>query len=174
VDFERLAEVNAREELSDALAAECRGQEPSVPFPIASEDTRRDHQRALEEFIKVIERRSSVRFPLELRVRYRILGRGYAFASGWVVNMSSGGVLVDCRHEISAGSRLELDIEWPSLLDGRVPLQLVTVGRVVRSDLSSFAVALGQHQFRTMRKTVLPSAHRAILLALPARTRTGL
>ena len=170
MDFERLAEVDAwldqaGEKHGVALGAECRGPELSVPFPIASEDPREPIRRGRQMAPdKLIERRSSVRFPLELRVRYRILGRGHTFAAGWVVNMSSGGVLVACRHEISAGTRLELDIEWPSLLDGRVPLQLITVGRVVRSDPFSFAVALGRHQFRTMRKTVMPSPHRAAIL----------
>jgi hypothetical protein len=78
--------------------------------------------------------------------------------------MSSSGVLVTCQHEINAGTRMELDIEWPSLLDGRVPLQLITVGRVLRCETSGFAVVLGRHQFRTMRKTVMPSPHRAAIL----------
>jgi hypothetical protein len=105
----------------------------------------------------VTERRSRVRFPFELRVRYRTLGRGNPFAGvGWVVNMSSDGVLVGHQHEMRAGVRTELTIEWPSLLDGRVPLQLVTVGTVVRCEASRFAVALGRYQFRTKKRTVVP------------------
>jgi hypothetical protein len=103
------------------------------------------------------ENRSKVRFPLELPVRYRSLGRRRAFAgTGWVVNISSGGVLVACRHEIRAGSRLELNIEWPFLLDGRTPLQLVTLGRVLRSETSTFAAVLDRYQFQTARRTVVP------------------
>src|ERR1035438_6450875 len=61
-----------------------------------------------------IERRSRVRFPLELHVRYRTLGRGCSFTgAGLVVNMSSTGVLIASQHEIDAGTRLELNIEWP-------------------------------------------------------------
>jgi hypothetical protein len=70
--------------------------------------------------------------------------------------MSSGGVLVAYRHNIRAGTRVELNIEWPGLLDGQVPLQLVAMGRVVRSDPSSFAMVLGRYQFRTTRRTVVP------------------
>ena len=104
-----------------------------------------------------VERRSRVRFPFELRVRCRSVGRGHPFAGvGWVVNMSSGGVLVAYQHEISVGTRMELNIEWPSLLDGRIPLQLIMVGKVVRSETSSFAVALGPYQFRTTRRAVTP------------------
>jgi hypothetical protein len=72
-----------------------------------------------------------------------------------VVNISSGGALVACQHEIRAGTRVDLSIDWPSLLDGRIPLQLVMVGRVVRSGPSGFALALARYQFRTTRKPVV-------------------
>jgi hypothetical protein len=75
---------------------------------------------------------------------------------GWVVNMSSGGVLVAYHHQIRAGTRMELNIEWPSLLDGQVPLKLVAIGKVVRCGTSTFAMALGRYQFRTSRRTVVP------------------
>jgi hypothetical protein len=104
-----------------------------------------------------VENRSKVRFPLELRVGYRSLERGSTFAgTGRVVNISSGGVLVACRQEIRAGSRLELNIEWPFLLDRRIPLRLVALGRVLRSEESHFAAVLDRHQFQTARRTVVP------------------
>src|SRR5512140_436927 len=85
----------------------------------------------MEDFLQseVLERRSKVRFPLELRVRYRSLARRCPAAGmGMVMNISRSGVLVFGAHDISEGVRTELNIEWPSLLDGRVPLQVVTVG----------------------------------------------
>jgi hypothetical protein len=113
----------------------------------------------MDDFLQacVLERRSKVRFPLELRVRYRSLARRCPTAgTGMVMNMSRSGVLVSSEHDVSEGVRIELNIEWPSLLDGRVPLQVVTVGRVVRCEPSSFAVVLAQYQFRTTRTTELP------------------
>jgi hypothetical protein len=102
-----------------------------------------------------IERRSKVRFPLELQVSYRTLGRRVPCAGeGWVVNMNRCGVLVFSKHEVDVGERIELSIEWPSLLYGRVPLRFVTVGQVVRCDVSSFAVELARYQFRTAKKKV--------------------
>lgn len=104
----------------------------------------------------LIERRSKVRFPLELRVNYRTLGRESPCAGeGWVVNMNKSGVLVSSKHELGVGTRLELSIEWPSLLYGRVPLRFVTVGTIVRCDASSFAVTLARYQFRTAKKKVI-------------------
>jgi len=45
----------------------------------------------------MVERRSKVRFPLELRVRYRSLVRRCPVAgTGVVMNISRSGVLVSC------------------------------------------------------------------------------
>ena len=100
-----------------------------------------------------LDRRSKVRFPLELRVRYRSLTRRCPMAGiGVVKNISRSGVLVSSEQVVGEGARVELNIEWPSLLDGRVPLQVVTIGRVVRCEPSSFAVVLAHYQFRTAKK----------------------
>ena len=102
-----------------------------------------------------IERRSKLRFPIELRVTYRTLGRSFPCAGeGWVANISAGGVLVSSQHEIDVGARMELNIEWPSLLHGRIPLRFVAVGEVVRCDASSFAVMMARHSFRTAKRKV--------------------
>ena len=71
---------------------------------------------------------------------------------GHTLNMSSGGLLVSAQHEVSAGSKLEVNVEWPLLLDGAVPLQLVAHGKVVRCGGSMFAISFVQYQFRTMSK----------------------
>lgn len=102
-----------------------------------------------------MERRSKVRFPLELPVTYRTLGRGSRCSGeGRVANMSKNGVLVSAQHQITVGVRMELRIEWPSLLYGRVPVCLVTRGQVVRCDTSSFAVLMTRYQFRTAKRKV--------------------
>jgi hypothetical protein len=95
-------------------------------------------------------------FPLNYESASELLGfRHLLPGQVWVVNMSSGGVLIASKHEISVGARVEMNIEWPYLLDWRVPLRLVAEGRVVRSETSSFALVLARHQFRTA-KTVIP------------------
>jgi len=107
-----------------------------------------------------IERRTKVRYPLELNVRYQTLDVSAPIAgAGYTVNMSSNGLLVACHTDLKEGARLKLTIEWPSLLNGNTPLQLVMVGMVVRCTESNFAVAYETYQFRTMsRKTNQPSA----------------
>jgi hypothetical protein len=100
-----------------------------------------------------IERRSKARYPVKLTVRYRTVGRHQSVNGvGHTLNMSSGGLLVSAQHEVSAGSRLEVNVEWPLLLDGAIPLQLVAHGKVVRCGGSMFAISFAQYQFRTMAR----------------------
>ena len=106
-----------------------------------------------------VERRTRLRFPFELRVRFRSVGEACPVAgAGWVRNISSGGVLVMHQHEVNAGTTLELHIDWPTRLDGRIPLQLVAVGTVVRTELFKFAVGLERYHFRIAGKQDVPSA----------------
>ena len=104
------------------------------------------------------ERRSKFRYPLNLSVRFRSLSGSPFSGAGRTVNVSSRGVLVvlperASQHEISVAASLEMRIDWPSLLDGKIPLQLLAVGRVIRRGESAFAAAFERYQFRTARNS---------------------
>ena len=98
-----------------------------------------------------MERRSSVRYPLVLEVRYLIRAGKCSSGTGQTVNMSSGGILISSQHRMEVGTQIEASLRWPWSLDGKVPLQLVAVGRIVRSGAHFFAVNLERHHFRTMK-----------------------
>ena len=104
-----------------------------------------------------IERRSKTRYPLQLSVRYRTLLKNVDISGvGRTLNVSSAGLLIASVHELGPGTRLELTLDWPWLLDETTPLQLVTQAKVVRRDHAGFAVALQRYQFRTAkRRTVV-------------------
>jgi hypothetical protein len=110
------------------------------------------------------ERRFKFRYPLKLSVRFRFLsGKPNFSAAGRTVNLSSSGVLVVSQHlisqpEIGVPARVEMNIQWPSLLEGRIPLQLFAVGIVVRRGASDFAATFERYQFRTMRSSKQPPA----------------
>jgi hypothetical protein len=73
---------------------------------------------------------------------------------GRAVDLSSSGVLVtlDVRQpRIRVGASVEMSIEWPSRLDGRIPLQLLAVGHVIRVGTFDFAATLEQYDFHTMK-----------------------
>ncbi len=104
-----------------------------------------------------IERRVRARYPVRLPAHYRTLGGRSEFAgAGFTVNISSSGLLLTCQREIKPGARMEVQVDWPSLLESTIPLRLVTSGRVVRSEGSAFAVEFARYQFRTMRSKPFP------------------
>jgi len=119
----------------------------------------REHHLAIVSNWPVAEeRRSKVRYPLDLSVRFRFFPISPFSAGGRAVNVSSGGVLVVSEHlvpqpDIRVGSEVEMNFEWPALLDARIPLQLFAVGRIVRCGTFEFAAVFERYQFRTMRNS---------------------
>ena len=98
------------------------------------------------------ERRTKARYPLELTVHYQTLDGQPVCGTGRTLNVSSGGALIAAEHDLDEGARLKITIEWPTLLDGITPLQLVTTGKVVRHWESNLGVAFDWYQFRTMKR----------------------
>jgi len=94
---------------------------------------------------------------MELNVRYRTLTNGPALVGiGRTLNVSSRGLLIASEQGIvHDGSRLRVSMEWPTLLHGTTPLQLIAVCRVIRCQPSVFAVRLERYHFRT-RKAGIP------------------
>jgi hypothetical protein len=100
------------------------------------------------------ERRVKSRYPLELNVRYQTMGSAVPVAGiGHTLNISSNGMFVVCRSDVPEGTRLKVVVEWPSLLNGTTPLQLITVGAVVRRDQYGLSIAFESYQFRTMGRS---------------------
>src|ERR1700733_1432655 len=99
------------------------------------------------------ERRVKSRYPLELNVRYQTLGVDSPVARlGQTINLSSSGMLLACGNNIPEGTRLKIFRSWPSLLNGTTPLQLITVGTVVRRTDIGVSVVFDSYQFRTMSR----------------------
>jgi hypothetical protein len=100
------------------------------------------------------DRRMKSRYPLELNIRYQTMGTAAPVAGvGQTVNMSSSGMLVACTKSVPEGTRLKIFVEWPSLLNGTTPLQLITVGTVVRCSQTRLSIVFESYQFRTMSRT---------------------
>jgi c-di-GMP-binding flagellar brake protein YcgR len=108
------------------------------------------------------ERRTKVRYPIELTVQYQTLGLQMPMCgAGQTLNLSSSGMLITAEHSLPEGCHLRVTVEWPTLLNGKTALQLVTTGKVVRRQESSFGISFDQYQFRTRKQkpaVVLPEA----------------
>ena len=99
------------------------------------------------------ERRTKVRYPIELTVQYQTLGLQMPMCgAGQTLNLSSSGMLITAEHSLPEGCHLRVTIEWPTLLNGKTALQLVTTGKVVRQQESAFGISFDQYQFRTRKQ----------------------
>ena|SRR5579859_3159018 len=102
---------------------------------------------------KTLERRSKSRYPMEISVQYRTVSHEPGpVGIGRTVNVSSGGLLIAGESAtVHAGTRLQVSLEWPSLLNGDIPLQLIAICRVARVQSAGFAVTMERYQFRTRK-----------------------
>jgi hypothetical protein len=84
--------------------------------------------RSLEALYPEIwtERRTKMRSPTELMVRYHTLGRRHPVeeGTGRTLNISSRGIFIHSQNQIDPGAKVEISIQWPFELDGGVHLQL--------------------------------------------------
>ena len=96
------------------------------------------------------ERRASRRFPVVMRLEYKLF-RHTEFVCqgvGRTVNISSRGVLFRADRPLERDYRVELSIEWP-LQDGkREPLRLQALCEIVRTQEEEAAVRIMRHVFR--------------------------
>jgi hypothetical protein len=101
----------------------------------------------------VTERRTRTRYPIRLEVNFRDTRGGQRYSgSGRTLNVSSSGLLIASDQPVRRGEMLRMCLDWPFLLDGTTPIQLVADACVVRTYQSGFAAALVRHQFRTAKR----------------------
>jgi c-di-GMP-binding flagellar brake protein YcgR len=98
------------------------------------------------------DRRSSVRVPVNLEVRYSVAGRRGPVEnrSGQTIDVSSSGLSFTADRPLPIGQKLDLSIDWPFQLDGD-QLQLVASGVVVRTTGVVTALRIERYELRTRR-----------------------
>ena len=99
------------------------------------------------------DRRASLRFPLNLEVRYSVASRRgpVETGSGCTIDMSSSGLSFTADRPLLIGQKLDLSIDWPARLDDDVQLQVVVSGVFVRTTGAVIALRIERHEFRTRR-----------------------
>jgi hypothetical protein len=108
------------------------------------------------------ERRSSRRYPIALTAHYHMGKPGEGFAVALVINISSGGVLIQSDRPLAARQQIRLRIDWPALLNKVVPLALHIEGQIVRSEGTWAAVRILKSEFRTRPVSYTePTVHHA-------------
>lgn len=96
------------------------------------------------------ERRRKYRFQLQADVRYAVIqSRGQLVSgSGKTLNISSEGILFTTSAPLQPKRLVQIALDWPAKLHETCPLQLMIVGRVVRSDNNTAAVGIERYEFR--------------------------
>ena len=99
------------------------------------------------------DRRACKRYPLDLELRYTKSDRRELLEthSGRIIDLSSSGLRFTAEGPLLAGLRIDVSIDWPALLDGGVPLQLIASGVVVWTSGTETALRIQRHEFRTRR-----------------------
>ena len=111
-------------------------------------------------FGAMLDRRENSRFPVKEDVRYRVVqSSGAQFTgAGKTLDISSGGILFTTNEPLPPGRMVEISVNWPARLDGTCLLQLVAMGRVVRSDAAAAAVRIERYEFKTRASSALAVA----------------
>ena len=94
-------------------------------------------------------RKTAVLYPVRTELRYQTDDRTPCIGAGKSVAISSREVVFQSDRPLKRGTRVQLSLAWPALLNHRVPLQLVVSGEVVWSQGSTLSVAIWKYQFRT-------------------------
>jgi hypothetical protein len=108
------------------------------------------------EFADPRERRSRRRFQIEQDLCYTCLSGTGQTGVGKVLNISSKGIYFTTESAVQPGTRIELAVNWPALLDECCGMKLMIFGSVVRSEPHSAAARIEQYEFRTRALRSVP------------------
>jgi len=99
------------------------------------------------------ERRVKTRYGLSLELSYCVLGgaRSGEGGKGRSVDVSSAAIRFAAERPLANGLGMEIVVEWPTLLDGRVPLQLIATGLVIRTHGREVVVKIERYVFKTRK-----------------------
>jgi hypothetical protein len=103
------------------------------------------------------ELRRAIRFPIHSEVLWTMKGARSQPISGKGVSVdfSSTGLAFKCTVPLPVGKRLDLSVDWPAMLDGRLPMKLSLRGKIVRVQDGVVSVEILAKEFRTARAKAL-------------------
>jgi len=95
-----------------------------------------------------IHTRSDRKLPVELAVRY---WTAREVGAGRTVEMGAWNVAFTTSTPLAVGQKVQVSIDWPVLLNGTTPLQLIASGFVVRAGAVAELHIEQRPEFRTRR-----------------------
>ena len=89
-------------------------------------------------------------YPVLMKLRYKTVTSGKPVTgAGITLKMSRTEILFTAEPSIELGTKVELSMEWPVLLDGRVALQLVMEAKITASEDQTLTADIQRYRFRT-------------------------
>jgi hypothetical protein len=98
------------------------------------------------------ERRRGYRYSITAMAKLRLVGSGKR-AEAVIHNISSSGAFFTAEINLVEGKRVELVVDWPVHLNGRIPLALVLLGTVRRSDSTGTAIKINRYEWKIRART---------------------
>jgi c-di-GMP-binding flagellar brake protein YcgR len=100
------------------------------------------------------ERRRARRFPLRREARYTILEprKRHIPVGTETLDISSGGMCLRCSESVAVGSRMDVAVSWPAVLENGCRLKLVARARVMWRSHDMIGLLIERHEFRTQGK----------------------
>ncbi|MCI0356529.1 MAG: PilZ domain-containing protein [Acidobacteria bacterium] len=117
------------------------------------------------------ELRRSARVSLMEPVSLRITNNGHHALYATTRDLSAGGVFLYADKEISAGTPVEIDLDWPQDFSCPERVQLRGWGRVVRVEAGAFpgtfgvALAIAGYQLREWPAQAVGESREEVLVA---------
>lgn len=103
------------------------------------------------------EERATPRYPIALKLRYHIPSHDLQ-GQGTTLRVGRSAVLFMCNEKLRLDYPITLVINWPVLLDGVCPLNLLIRGYTVAQEAERVEVRIHTHEFRTAGKRTLALA----------------
>ena len=100
---------------------------------------------SLRRTLATFDRRCNLRFRISTQAEYTV---GRLHGKGVIRNISGGGVFIQIDRTLPIGRPLELLIDWPAKLDGKLRLRLSVKGKVLRSTADGTAVEVLGYECR--------------------------
>lgn len=101
-----------------------------------------------------IERRRARRFPLHREARYTVLEQyqKHPAVPTETLDISSKGICLRCEGAPEPGSRMDVAVNWPVVMENGCRLKLVARGRVMWRSSEAVGLLIERHEFRTQGK----------------------
>ncbi|MGA2711786.1 MAG: hypothetical protein ABSG41_01675 [Bryobacteraceae bacterium] len=102
------------------------------------------------------DRRRKARYPLRLKLTFSAVTPPICLGDGETLLISSKELLFTTNESFAIGQCLQVSMDWPALLENRIPLRLVVSGQVLQSGDGQATMTIDKYQFRI--RGIEPSA----------------